>query len=168
MRTTGRLASVGVAIALFACPAFAQTQFLYWSGSDGVERISVRGDNRSTILASDSAVFGLAFDRDARELYWLSDFSAMKSAPDGGGVVEVVDFSGATEYLPWALALDTHGRLSGGQARMYVSSDDRILSANLDGTNLQTAIVFPNDDPEVYSIEIDFAEQRFFWSVGNS
>ena len=140
----------------------AQSQYIYWSNEIGVERTTI-GRNDRTLIAEGSESYGLAFDDRSQEIYWASRSDVFRSDLDGGNLSQF-----SFPVWPYALTLDVDGRMSNGVPQFYAESDNEIYRGNLDGSHIQVALVFPNDDPEVYSIAIDFEGQQFFWSVGNS
>lgn len=172
IRWLGSLALIGVVFA--ATSGAAQAQYVFWSDfqTKSIFRADLDGQHRTTIFQNspeDGSPFGLAFDRPSGHLYWINDGAILRSTTDGEVVnLGTIDLNENDNRYPGAIALDLAGRLTAGDPKIYFNAGrEQIYRVNPDGTDFSLLLEF-NDDPGVFSLDIDFTDGRFYWSSGNS
>jgi len=110
------------------------TQRMYWIAQSGIFSSDLDGGDIQTILAStlgETRGIGASFDHGW--LFFVSDYAIKKCRIDGSGLQTIVMNAG--DY-PYALEVDPILQ------RVFWTSigDNRIFSANLDGSDVQTLV----------------------------
>lgn len=171
-RWLGSLVLIGVVFAVTS--GAAQAQYIFWSDfqAKSIFRADLDGENRMTIFRNLSDGFGprgLALDAQSNDVYWINDGAIYRSTSEGEAVnLGTINLNAGDSRYPGAIALDLAGHLTAGKPRIYFNAGaEQIYGVNPDGTDLSLLLEF-NDDPGVFSLDIDFTHGRFYWSSGNS
>jgi hypothetical protein len=100
---------------------------------------------------------GLVLDLAAGHVYWAERMAQhiKRANLDGSGAITLLTCSDGIGH-PWGLAL--------AAGRLYWASDEAILSANLDGEDLQTVIDGLSGEPR--SLEYDLDANQLYWVTG--
>ena len=153
--TTGVVNPHGIALDL-------NNNKMYWAEADGqkIRRANLDGTEVETILTSVSPV-GIALDLKQSKMYWTDVFidgKIYRSNLDGSDMEVIIGTVADRE----GLALD----VDGGKMYWTDRSLQRIQRANLDGTQEETVITFPDDifksDPR--GIALDLVEGKIYWA----
>ncbi|HRX84959.1 MAG TPA: hypothetical protein P5572_08070, partial [Phycisphaerae bacterium] len=135
---------------------FAGESQVFWTDglADSLQGQWLDGTNLLTVAAGQSIPRGVKLDRAAGRVYWIDDASnTLRRADYDGNNIEDVVTNGLNS--PVDLALDL------GAGKVYITDADRILRADLDGSNLQT---FLSTGFCPGSLALDLADQRMYWA----
>lgn len=165
---------------LLFCVVFAVTsgaanaQHIFWSDfqTKTVTRADLNGQNRTTIfrnLVDGFGPRGLALDAQSNDVYWINDAAIYRATTEGEVVhLGTIDLNENDGRYPGAIAVDLAGRLTAGDPKIYFNAGaEQIYRVNPDGTDLSLLLEF-NDDPGVFSLDIDFTHGRLYWSSHDS
>ncbi|XWN37397.1 MAG: Ig-like domain-containing protein [Balneola sp.] len=133
---------------------------IYWSRSGSVRRANLNGTAIEVLVPNAGSVDEIEIDYSEQKVYWL-DYNSPVS-------MKRVDFSGAnTETVAANLEGISYYKIDNLNNRIIFvdSGTDRINEMNFDGTGIRSIISRNNFVIGFNGFDIDFEEERFFWSL---
>lgn len=138
---------------------------IYWTdytySNPRIRRANFDGTGTEDLVSASSGctLEGIVLDIGAGHLYWAErmDQQIWRANLDGSSATLLLECWQGIGH-PWGLAL------AGG--RIYWATDESIMSAFTDGTDLQTLVMDLPDSPR--SLEMDSGANQLYWVTGSS
>ena len=132
---------------------------MYWTdfGTDKIQRANLDGSQVENLVTSADFPRGIALDIASGKMYWTQDGAfkgIMRANLDGTHIEQLIDAGNVQFVLDIAVNLEAR--------QLYWVDDVRIMSADLDGQNIEPVHAVPETLP--HGIALDLDRNRFYWA----